>query len=61
MYIECFNKTVGLRDGDGIPSYYLQASSFNQASFDSRKKLNKDGTAWCPSPGEEKDSYLNVF
>ena len=49
---------MGLRDSNGIPYYYFQATPYSNECF--RKKLNKDGVTWCPSPGKAGQSYIEV-
>ena len=49
---------MGLRDSNGIPYYYFQATSYSNECF--KKKLNKDGVTWCPSSEKANQSYIEV-
>ena len=58
-YLECAKKTLGLRDDDGLPSYYFQGTSYSPES--NNKNINKNapgGATWCPD--KAKDSFLEV-
>ena len=64
-YIECNEKSLGLRDNDGLPYYYFQGTSYRPEIIVSpRKHINKDlasnGTTWCPEQSKENGSFLEV-
>ena len=59
--LECKDKMLGLRDADGLPSYYFQATSYSPES--TNKNINKnppDGATWCPDNKRIKGSFLEV-
>ncbi|XP_046846179.1 receptor-type tyrosine-protein phosphatase S-like isoform X2 [Xenia sp. Carnegie-2017] len=63
---ECSNKSLGLRDQDGLPEYYFQATSYREGLLNegSRKKwgsINKSpSTTWCPLKKNVNNSFLEV-
>lgn len=61
-YLECQNKTLGLRDNDGLPYYYFEATSYRSeiANKHINKDIASDGATWCPEKSREKDSFLEV-
>ena len=57
----CENKTLGLRDDDGLPYYYFQGTSHSPES--TNKNINKnspDGATWCPNINKTNNSFLEV-
>ena len=66
FYLECSNKSLGLRDQDGLPEYYFQATSYREGLLNEglRKKggsINKNpNTAWCPLKNNVNNSFLEV-
>jgi hypothetical protein len=60
-HLECGNKTLGLRDDDGLPYYYFQGTSYSPEIVN--KHINKntpDGATWCPEKNKGRDSFLEV-
>ncbi len=60
-YLECTDKTLGLRDDDGLPFYYFQGTSYSPETIN--KNINKNtssGATWCPVESKAKDSFLEV-
>lgn len=66
FYLECSNKSLGLRDQDGLPEYYFQATSYREGLLNKRLRkkwgsINKSpSTTWCPLKKNVKNSFLEV-
>ena len=61
-YLECKEKSLGLRKNDGLPYYYFQGTSYRPEIV--KKHINKDlasnGATWCPEQSRANGSFLEV-